>query len=94
MTANAGSEKVQGGMVLGLIVGAAARFEKKDVEFCEDLLVKYHEDLGLVRARRADIQNRRACPPVHSMTLVLMNSNCRWLKWPLKDLIGLTSGCS
>ena len=27
---------------------------KKDVEFCEDLLLKYHDGLGLMRARAAD----------------------------------------
>ena len=27
---------------------------KKDVEFCEDLLLKYHDGLGVIRARAAD----------------------------------------
>ena len=38
---------------------------KKDVEFCEDLLLRYHDGLGLVRTKPVKIEQRANCATPH-----------------------------
>jgi hypothetical protein len=39
----------------GPYIGVSLMVAKKNVEFCEDILIKYYNGLGLVRTKPADI---------------------------------------